>query len=484
VTNASPTASAQDATALFAANFRNVHFEDLPDEVVRITKDQVLDFFAVALGGVDEAGVREMRDLVLEWGGAPQSRILVSGERVPAPNAAQVNATMAHSLDFDDVHEDAIMHPGVVTIPTALAMSEYVGGASSRGAGRLSGPVSGREFITAVAVGTDFICRLGLATRPGESIHQYGWHLTTLFGYLTAAGLAARLLGMNEAGITNAIGIGYHQSSGNGQCVKDGALTKRMGPGMAVRGGIASAMMAERGITGARNCLEGAAGMYHVYHGHSYSREKLIGELGRRFESVNVSIKPYPCCRGVHPSIDAALSLVAAHDIRPENVKSIVIYCGEATYGLLGSPLEVKARPRNFVDAQFSLAWGVATAIARRRAVVDDFTPEAIVSPDILAVSAKIDVRNDPALDRGDQGMEPARVEITMNDGAVYAEQVDFPTGTPARPLSFADVERKFDGCLAHAGQPIPAASARALVDAIARLDEVEDVTALLDLAT
>ncbi len=472
MTDARPTDARPDATQLFVANFRNIQFADLPPEAVSITKDQVLDFFGVALGGSGEVGVGEMRDLVLEWGGAPQSTILRFGDKLPAPNAAQVNATMAHSLDFDDVHEDAIMHPGVVAIATALAMSEYVGG------------VSGKEFIAAIAVGTDFICRLGLATRPGESIHQYGWHLTTLFGYMTAAGIAARLLGLDETGITNAIGIGYHQSSGNGQCVKDGALTKRMGPGMAVRGGIASALMAKRGITGARNCLEGAAGMYHVYHGHSYSRERLLADLGTRFEGINVSIKPYPCCRGVHPSIDAALALVRRRDIKPADVKSIVIYCGEATYGLLGVPLEVKARPRNFVDAQFSLAWGVATAIARRRAVVDDFTPEAITSPDILAIAAKIDVQNDPALDRGDQGMEPARVQITMNDGAVFSEQVDLPTGTPGRPLAFADIERKFNDCLAHAGQPISAAKAEQLVETVARLEHVEDVRGLIGLST
>ena len=472
MTSAKPSDKQPDATQLFVTNFHGVTFDHLPPEVVSITKDQVLDFFGVALAGSGEAGVTEMRDLVLEWGGTPQSTILRFGDKLPAPNAAQVNATMAHSLDFDDVHEDAIMHPGVVAIPTALAMSEYVGG------------VSGKEFIAAVAVGTDFICRLGLATRPGESIHQYGWHLTTLFGYMTAAGIAARLLGLDEVGITNAIGIGYHQSSGNGQCVKDGALTKRMGPGMAVRGGIASALMAKRGITGARNCLEGAAGMYHVYHGHSYSREKLLADLGTRFEGANVSIKPYPCCRGVHPSIDAALTLVKRHDIRPGDVESIVIYCGEATYGLLGVPLEVKARPRNFVDAQFSLAWGVATAVARRRAVVDDFTPEAIGRPDVLAVAAKIDVQNDPALDRGDQGMEPARVQITMNDGAVFSEQVDFPTGTPGRPLAYADIERKFNDLLGHAGEPIPAAQARQLVETVARLEGVEDVRRLIELTT
>jgi 2-methylcitrate dehydratase PrpD len=477
MTSTQPQDQRPDATQLFVENFHDVTFGQLPPAAVSITKDQVLDFFGVALGGSREAGANETRDLALEWGGAPQCTVLAYGDKLPAPNAAQVNATMAHCLDFDDVHEDAIMHPGVVAIPTALAMAEYV-------AVTTGSPVSGKELIAAIVVGTDFICRLGLATRPGESIHQYGWHLTTLFGYMTAAGIAARMLGLDEVGITNAIGIGYHQSSGNGQCVKDGVLTKRLGPGMAVRGGIASAMLAKRGVTGARNCLEGAAGMYAVYHGHSYSREKLVGDLGTRFESVNVSIKPYPCCRGTHPSIDAALTLVKEHDVRPEDVRSTVIYCGEATYGLLGTPLEVKARPRNFVDAQFSLAWGVATAIARRRATLDDFTPEAITSPDILAMSALIDVRNDPALDRGDLGIEPARVEISMKDGRVLVHQVDFPTGTPERPLAFADVERKFRELLAHAGQPIAAEKADRLVRTVAGLETVEDVRELIGLAT
>jgi 2-methylcitrate dehydratase PrpD len=468
----SPDEITPDATQLFVGNFRGVRYEDLPPEVIKITKDQVLDYFGVALGGSPEAAVGELRDLVLEWGGAPQSTILRWGDRAPAPNAAQVNATMAHSLDFDDVHEDAIMHPGVVAIPTALAMGEYVGG------------VSGREFIASVALGTDFICRCGLATRPGESVHPYGWHLTTLYGYMTAAFVAARMLGMDEGAMTNSVGIAYHQSSGNGQPVKDGAHTKRLGPGMAVRGGISSALMAKRGITGARNCLEGKAGLYQVYHMGAFSRERLLDELGTRFEGINVSIKPYPCCRGVHPFADAGLALAAKHDIRPEDVESILIHCGEGTYGLLGSPLEVKATPRNPVDSQFSIVWGVATALARHRVSLDDFTAEAIKSPDILGLTAKTDVQIDHEFDRGDQGIEPARVRVTMKDGAAFTEQVDLPTGTPSRPLSFADIERKFQGLLEHAAQPISAGNASRLVETIAQLEKLEDVRDLIGLAT
>jgi 2-methylcitrate dehydratase PrpD len=461
-----------DATQLFVENFRDIQFKDLSPEVVKITKDQVLDFFGVALGGSSETGVAEMRDLMLEWGGAPQSRIFRWGDKVPTPNAAQVNATMAHSLDFDDVHEDAIMHPGVVAIPTALAMAEYVGG------------LSGSEFVAAIALGTDFICRCGLATRPGESVHPYGWHLTTLYGYMTAAFVAARVLGMDENAMTNSVGIAYHQSSGNGQSVKDGAHTKRLGPGMAVRGGIASAMMAKRGLTGAHNCLEGKAGLYKVYHMGAYSRERLVNELGTRFEGVNVSIKPYPCCRGVHAFVDAGLGLVEKYDIRPEDVESILIQCGEGTYGLLGTPLEVKARPRNPVDSQFSIVWGVATALARRHVTLDDFTEEAIKSADILGLTAKTDVQIEHEFDRGDEGIEPARVTVTMKDGGVFVEQVDLPTGTPSKPLSFADIERKFRALLVHAGQPISAGNADRLVETIARLEKVADVRELITLAS
>ena len=463
MTDPLPQQTQPDATQLFVANFQNTRYEDLPPEVVRITKDQVLDFFGVALGGSKEAGVAEIRDLVLEWGGMPQSSIFRWGDKVPAPNAAQVNATMAHSLDFDDVHEDAIMHPGVVAIPTALAMSEY------------AGEVDGREFLTAVALATDFICRCGLATRPGESKLPYGWHLTTLYGAMTAAFVAARLLRMDAGTMTNAVGIAYHQASGNGQCVKDGALTKRMGPGMAVRSGIASALMAKRGITGAQNCLEGKAGLYNVYHMGAYSREQLVDGLGTHFEGLNVSIKPYPCCRGVHAFIDAGLALADKHAFRPDDVESILIQCGKGTYGLLGSPLEFKVRPRNPVDSQFSIVWGVAAALARRRATLDDFTWQAIKSPDLLGLSTKTDVQIAPEFDRGGQGIEPARVTVYMKDGRTLVEQCDLPTGTPSRPLLFSDIERKFRNLLEHAGQPIPAGAADRLVETVARLEELRE---------
>lgn len=457
-----------DASLLFAKNLLDVTYDDLPEKVVDETKKQVLDYIGVAVGGYGQAGAKDVRELAEEWGGAPQATIIGSGARVPAPNAAQANATMVHSLDFDDTHEAAIMHPGVVTISTALAAAE------------LSGGLCGKGFIQSVAVGGDMICRMGLASRPGDNIHKYGWHLTTLNGFMTAAAVAGKVLGFDEDTLVNAIGIGYHQSSGNGQAVKDGVLTKRLGPGFAVRGGIQAALLAKRGVTGAKNSLEGVQGFYYVYHGNCYSRDILVGELGQRFESGNISIKPYPCCRGTHPTIDAALLLAREHNITPQAIKSITIRAGRGTLDLLALPLEVKAKPRNFVDSQFSLVWGCATALVKGRVTPANYTDTAILEQAVLDVAAKVSVEYDPKFDTG--GLEPIHMTIVMADGAVFEKLMETATGSPEKPATFEDVVTKFHGCNEFSAKPMPAAQANTLIDTIKNLEQLSDIRELLKL--
>ena len=291
-----------DAAYLFAKNFVNTKYENLPADVVDATKKEILDLLGVALGGANQPGATHVCALVKEWGGKEESSIIGSKQKVPAPNAAQANATMAHALDFDDVHEAAVMHPGIASIPVVMAVGEA------------QGHLSGKELITSTALGVDMMCRLALATTPGKSPIELGWHLTSLFGFMGSAATAARVMGLDEETIVNAIGIGYHQCAGNGQCVKDGALTKRLGPGFAVKGGITAALLAKAGVTGAKNSFEGEWGLYQQYMHGDYSREILTADLGKRFEGVNVAIKPYPCCRGIHPAIDAGLALAIGRE--------------------------------------------------------------------------------------------------------------------------------------------------------------------------
>ncbi|HVN98004.1 MAG TPA: MmgE/PrpD family protein [Syntrophorhabdaceae bacterium] len=460
-----------DAAYLFAQNFRKVAYENLPPEIVEITKKEVLDTLAVAVAGTGQPGPRELLELVREWGGKKEASVVGCKQRVPAPNAAQVNATLVHTRDYDDVHEMAVMHPGVVTVPVALAMAELKGG------------LSGKELIAAIALGVDMICRLGLATRPGVSPIKTGWHFTTLYGYPTAALTAGKVLGLDEEQMVNAFGIAYHQCAGNGQCVTDGALTKRMGPGFSARGGVTAALLAQKGVTGAKNSLEGENGLYRVYHHGEYDRGILTRDLGSYFEGINLSIKPYPCCRGIHPSIDAALALKSKYSIDPKKVKEITIATGEANYTLLCTPFDAKVKPRNPVDAQFSIPWGIATVIAKGQVAMKDYTPEEIKNPIILELTGKLKAEIDHSLDNA-RGIEPARVKVVMDNGDTFVEQVQLALGTPSRPMSFDDCVKKFEDIVSFAGKWMKKDRMNKAIDLTAKLEKVENVTELMALFT
>ncbi len=466
-----------DAIQLFVKNFMQIDYDRLPREVIEVTKKEVLDMLGVALAGIAVPGIREMTDLLTQWGGRPESTAIYYPQKVPAPIAAQANATMGHALDFDDVHDLAVMHPAVPTVPAAMAIAESRGG------------VSGKEFITAVALGVDMICRLALAAWPGydpaspetrniafqsERVKQ-GWHLTTLMGHLACAGVVGKLVGLDEEQMVNAFGIAYLQCGGNLQGRDDGAQTKRLGPGFATRAGLVSALMAERGITGAKNTLEGNIGLYRMFFQGGYDRETLTSDLGKRFEGINVSIKPYPCCRGIHPSVDTMMGLIGRHDIAVGEVKEIRIFVDAGGYQMLCSPLDVKTRPRTPVDAQFSIPWGTATALVRGKVSVEHYTHDAIKSADILEATGKIKVVLDHSLDVSDK-IPSGKIEIEMNDGQVYTNRVDFPLGSPERPMTFDDCARKFRNCASYPASALAKSRIEQVVELVGKLEQMENV--------
>jgi 2-methylcitrate dehydratase PrpD len=462
-----------DAAYLLAKNLVNVKHEDIPREVAEHTKKQILDILGVAMGGSSKAGVKELAELVMEWGGKEESTIFCYDKKVPAPNAAQVNATMGHALDYDDTG-DGPTHPSVVIVPTALAMAER------------QGKVSGQEFITTVALGVDMMGRLGQAFRSGMKTAPIGghpgagWHLTPLYGYLAAAGVAGRIIGLDEEKMVNALGIAYHQCSGNGQCVNEGALTKRMGPGFAARGGIVAALMAEKGITGAKESLEGELGLFNLYHKGEYDPKPLTADLGKRFTGLNVAMKPYPCCKGTHSYVDVALEMVNKHHFKPEEVKEITVYCQDERYFLL-YPLEKRSRPENPVDSQFSIPWALAVVFARGRASIGDFTDEAIKSPDILEISGKVRVKLDKNVGEK-KGLIPAKIGVTTMKNQTFVEQSESTSLASEKPLPFSDYERKFRDCVTYAVKPRTKKQIDKIVSLIKQLEQVDDIRELVEL--
>jgi 2-methylcitrate dehydratase PrpD len=451
----------------FVKHFVKTKYEDIPAAAVESAKKEVLDSLATALGGSNKAGVGELVDMVKEWGGKQQSTIIAYGIKCPAPSAAQVNGTMIHALDYDDGHQAALVHTGCITVSTAFAAAERMG------------KVSGKELITAIALGGDFMARLGLAGRPGKTALSSGWHPTTLFGHLGAAAIAGRIIGLDEERMINTLGLAYHQAGGAGSGVSDGALAKRMGPGLAARAGITAALMAERGITGERDPLEGKTGLFNTYMGGDYDPGILTADLGKRFEGVNIGDKPYPCCGLIHACVDAALILKLKYDIEIDRIKEITACGGQSVYDL-SQPPEVKRNPRTIIDAQFSVPWVVATALVRGKVTVDDFTDEAIKRQEILKVAQKISGKLVPEMDR--HGVGPGGVIIKMKDGTEYREEVEHCLGSAERPMSFSDITKKFRECAAGSRKPLTEETVAKVIDMVGRLEKLDDATEIIRL--
>lgn len=445
-----------------------ITYEDLPDAVVHATKNQILDTVGVALAGIREAGVSQLRELALEMGGKSEAAIWGSRHRLPAHDAARINATMAHALDYDDIYEKSFMHPGIVTVPAALAAMDMLGG-----------DISGKELITAVALGVDISCRLANAAQPGVNGFKVGWHNTTLYGYFASALVAGKLMGLTRDQLVSAVGIAFHQAAGNAQAHVDGALTKRMGPGFASYTGLYAARLAQRGVQGARGVLEGVRGFFHQYHGNNYSRALLLDGLGRDFAGPEVSFKPWPSCRGSHTAAEASLTLFEEQRITAADVEKITIYNGPDDFQLLGAPLAKKQKPASTVEAQFSNPWVVAAALQDREVALRHFTPSALGRNDLLAITQRISTESDPGLAKPGGGPSATRIQVQLKNGSTQSKTVTTARGEPHNPMTRAEFLQKFMDCAVSGGMEKTRASA--LMEQIVQLETRSSMSGFTD---
>jgi 2-methylcitrate dehydratase PrpD len=447
---------------------------DLTAPVIAAAKANVFDTLACVAAGSSAPAVAEARELAVEWAGAPQATILVFGEKVPAHHAAWVNGTMAHARDYDDTHDAAVLHAGVSVVPAALAAAELRFGAG------------GGDFIAGVTAGLETICRLGIATQIG--IIESGFIYTPLFGHFAATVAAGRVLGLDVTQMVNALGIVYSQVSGNHQVTRDGALTKRMQPGVAAQAALVSVQLAQRGVRGAQATFEGVDGFLRVYLRDRCDREALRAGLGEHYEFTQLSYKPYPCCRFNHTAIDAALTLRASAGVRAERVRRIRVGLNRQAYEAVCTPVEVRKAPGTIVHAQFSIPFTVATALVDGRVELRHFTEAAILREDILALAQRVDAFVDDDIEREwGRNISPAQLHVEMNDGATHRLRVDWPLGHPRRPMSTADFDAKAADCMRVSALPLredAPRQLRKLVDGLESLDDVRSLVLALEPAS
>ncbi len=457
----------EDFATVLARFACELSVRDLTAPVIAAAKANIFDTLACAVAGSGARGVAEARELVVEWGGAPQATILAFGHKVPAHHAAWVNGTMAHARDYDDTHDAAVLHAGVSVIPAALAATELRGGAR------------GSDFIAAVAAGLETICRLGVATRIG--IIESGFIYTPLFGHFAATVAAGRILGLDVTQMVNALGIVYSQVAGNHQVTRDGALTKRMQPGFAAQAALVSVQLAQRGVRGAQATFEGVDGFLRVYLRDRCDREVLRKGLGKHYEFADLSYKPYPCCRFNHTAIDAALALRASAGISAERVRRIRVGVNRQAYEAVATPIDVRKIPATIVHAQFSLPFTIAAALIDGRVELGHFTEASIRRDDLLALAQRVDVAVDEEIDRQwGRNISPAELHVELHDGVTHSLRVDWPLGHPRRPMSVADFDAKAIDCFRASPLHLREDASRELRKLVDTLESIDDARSLV----
>lgn len=458
-----------DFAHLLANWAAGLDYEALPGDARDAAGRNLLDTLACAVAGSSADGVAELVDLVCGWGGAPQASLLTFGRKLPAHHAAWVNGMMAHARDYDDTHDEAVLHAGVSVVPAALAAAELKGG------------VAGTDLVAGVAAGLETVCRLGVATRIG--IIESGYMYTSLFGYFGAAVAAARVLGLDAAQALNAIGIAYSQAAGNHQVTRDAALTKRMQPGFAAKAGLVSAQLAQRGIRGAQNSFEGVDGLFPVYLRNRYDAARLSDGLGTRYEFTRLGYKPYPCCRFSHTAIDAALKLRADHGLAAARIRRIEAGVNRQAHEAVCMPAEMRRGPKTVVQAQFSLPYAVAAALTDGRVGLGHFTAEGVSRADIGGLAALVHCRVDPQIEQGwSRSISPAVLHVELEDGTRLEQRIDVPTGSVARPMARADMLGKLRDCMGFAQGELPPGAPERLMTLISGIATLDDAKALADI--
>lgn len=443
-------------------------YGDLSEETVLASKMAILDTIGVMLAGsgVGE-GVENVIDLVDSFGGNEDCTIIGFEKKSNAPFAAMANGALAHSIDYDDAHDDAFVHPSASVVPTALTIGEYV-------------RCSGKDLISAVALGNDVICRLGFAVSNPEKNSDSLWMLPVLVGSFSATVAASKLLGLGAEETRNALGIAYNRAGGSKALViEPGALRGLYGmfPNMT---GAMSALMAKNGVPGLEETFNGKAGFFNMYYDGVYD-ESAFADFGKRFEGDGVSIKPWPCCRFTNSHVDAALSLSAEFDIQASDVSKISLYYAEDNTKRCLEPLEKRKKPQSIPEAKLSLPFTVAQAIAYRKIEIGDFNSETLRDPILLDLCAKSEAEYDESLKSNfSKTMLPGRVRIEMVDGTVHDRRVDIVYGHPKNRMQWNDLALKFKDCASYSRRHLEDEEIQHIADMVEHLQDIDDISSLM----
>ena len=401
-------------------------FENLPAEAIEIARLGFIDTIATMIAGAHDDAPQLLRKALNPPPG--EATLYFTGETAPAPEAAWINGTAAHALDYDDVAVRG--HPSTVLVPAILAEAEALG-------------LSGNDMIAAYVAGYETWAEL--ARRDPGHHHSKGWHPTGIFGAIAAAAACARLRRLDAARTAHALGIAASQSAG--LMANFGTMTKPFHAGRAAHSGLVSARLAEAGITAAPDALEHPQGFLAAVSPEGLADRESPAALGRDWHIVRnrLSIKKYPACYGAHRALDGMLDLLEKRPLKPDEIARITTSISKTRALILRNH-----RPQTGIEGKFSMEFAMAAAVIARRASLAEFTDGFVRRPDVQALMRRVEIETNENYDPEVSGaavFDQVRVLLTSGE-TIAGDEVRRARGAAEFPLGEAELFEKFRTCL------------------------------------
>jgi 2-methylcitrate dehydratase PrpD len=440
-----------------------LRYDDLPSDAIHWARVGLLDTVGVTLAGAREEAPR-LAAQALDTHDGP-ALVLGTRRHVGVLDAALINGTASHALDFDDCNNTLGGHPSVPVLSALLPLAQQLNS-------------SGRDLVLAYVAGFEAECKLAYAV----NFHHYtkGWHPTATLGTFGAAAACAKLLGLD--GEATATALALAASFASGIKANFGTMTKPLHVGHCARNGLYAARLARLGFTANQaTVFEHKQGFLDVFNGPgTYDTQRSLSAWASPLDIVEpgIAIKQYPCCGSTHPALDAMLDLVRRHRPRPADVARVDAWIHSRRLAHTNRP-----KPNSPLDAKFSLQYVLARALLDGHVGVDDFEERSYAQPEARDLLGRIHVA---AYDALAEDIFPAdnhfggRVRITLRDGGVLQAQVDQPLGrTSANPLSPELLRAKFTLC---ASRALREDAVVGIADCIERIETLPRMEALMAL--
>lgn len=436
-------------------------YQKIPAEVIDTAKQCLLDTLGAAIYGTQFTASTIVSELSTDMGGKPEAVVWGSKVSLPAPLAAMVNGVSAHVADYDNSHVDFRGHPGAVIVPAVMAAGEKV-------------KATGKDIITGIVVGVEVGTQIGIII--GQQHYDIGWHGTGTVGTIGVAAATAKVLGLDSKKAANALSIAASSASGIRE--NFGTMTKSWHAGHAASVGLMASLLAQKGYDASDKVFEGNNGFLKVFGGKPYDEEQEL-IFGKPYHIMNILFKQYPSCHGTHQAVDAVLKLRANNEIKPEDIEAIKCYSNPTTLTIL-----IHHNPQVGLEAKFSMEYCVAASMVNGRLGLAELSDAKVADPVVRALMSKVSLLADEELDKLAQeknALAPTRVEVYLKDGRVLRETVIKARGWAEEPLSWGQLESKFEENVQGFISP---PRTRNIIKSIADIENIDDINNLASYLT